>query len=308
MPTARLTAFRVLLLSIVAAAAGAAEPDPGWTTVNVSGSVSVLQGYECNIGISAGDDGIVMVDTCAGTKVAEQLLAAVKRLSEKPFRFVINTHAHGDHTGANMFFQKLAPVIAHDNVRKRMAAGNEKSGDKPRAPEALPIVTFDSEMNLHLNGEEIRLLHLPPGHTDGDVVVFFQKANVVCMGDEFISPAASFGERSYGGSMLGLIAALELVLPQIPADATIVPGHGKISTRADVVRGLEVLKQMKAVVEAGVRNGKTLQQIQAERPFDQWRSSVPEWSRSDKSLDGWVKDFYREIAPEPAQPPPKASN
>jgi len=308
MPTALLTAFRVLLLSLVAAVAGAAAPDPGFTTVNVAGSVSVLQGYECNITVSAGDDGIVMVDTCGPTKVAEQLLAAVKRLSEKPFRFVINTHAHGDHTAANMFFQKLAPVIAHDNVRKRMAAGNEKTGDKPRAPEGLPVVTFDSEMILHLNGEEIRLLHLPPGHTDGDVVVFFQKANVVCMGDEFISPAASFGDRHYGGSMLGLIAALELVLPQIPADAKIVPGHGKMSTRADVVRGLEILKQMKAAVEAGVRNGKTLEQLQAERPFDQWRSSVPEWSRSDKSLDGWVKDFYREIAPEPAQPPPKASN
>jgi len=299
---------RTLVVACLAATASAADPDPGFTVTPLAGSVSLIQGYECNITVSAGDDGIVMVDTCGPTKVAEQLLAAVKRLSEKPFRFVINTHAHGDHTGANMFFQNLAPVVAHHNVRKRMAAGNEKTGDKPRAPEALPAVTFDSEMILHLNGEEIRLLHLPPGHTDGDVVVFFQKANVVCMGDEFISPAASFGDRHYGGSMLGLIAALELVLPQIPADATIVPGHGKISTRADVARGLEVLKQMKAEVEAGVRNGKTLEQIQAERPFDQWRSSVPAWSSSDKSLDRWVRDFYREIAPEPAQPPPKVPN
>lgn len=308
MPAVLLTTCRVLVLSIVAAAAGAAEPDPGFTTVNLAGSVSVLQRDECNATVSAGDDGIVMVDTCGPTKVAEQLLAAVKRLSEKPFRFVINTHAHGDHTAANMFFQKLAPVIAHHNVRKRMAAGNEVTGDKPRDPAALPVVTFDSEMILHLNGEEIRLLHLPPGHTDGDVVVFFQKANVVCMGDEFIAPAASFGDRHYGGSRLGLIAALELVLPQIPADAKIVPGHGAVSTRADVERGLEVLKQMKAVVEAGIQDGKTLQQLQAERPFDQWRDSVPPWSRSDKTLDSWIRDFYRELAPEPAQPPPKPSN
>lgn len=308
MPTALLTTFRVLLLSLVAAAA-AAEPETGFTTTNIAGTVSVLQGNDCpNIVASAGDDGIVMVDTCGPTKVAEQLQAAVKRLSEKPFRFVIDTHAHGDHTGANMFFQKLAPVIAHANVRKRMAAGNEKTGDKPRDPEALPAVIFDSEMILHLNGEEIRLLHLPPSHTDGDVVVFFQKANVVCMGDEFMSPAASFGDRHYGGSMLGLIAALELVLPQIPADAKIIPGHGKVSTRADVVRGLEVLKQMKAAVEAGVKSGKTLEQLQAERPFDPWRDSVPPWSSSDKSLDGWVRNFYREIAPEPAQAPAKPSN
>ena len=296
-----LLALHALLLLGFAATTVAADAQPGFTTVPLSGNVSVLQGLDCpNIVVSAGDDGIVMVDTCGPTEVAEQLLAAVKRLSEKPFRFVINTHAHGDHTGANMFFQKLAPVVAHHDVRKRMAAGNEKTGDKPRAPEALPAVTFDSEMVLHLNGEQIRLLHLPPGHTDGDVVVFFQKANVVCMGDDFMSPAASFGDRHYGGSMLGLIAALELVLPQIPADAKIVPGHGKISTRADVARGLEVLKQMKAAVEAGVRNGKTLEQLQAERPFDQWRSSVPDWSSSDKSLDRWVKDFYRELAPAPA--------
>jgi glyoxylase-like metal-dependent hydrolase (beta-lactamase superfamily II) len=284
-----------LLLVSLATAAGAAEPAPKqFTATPLGGSVSVLQGWECNNPVSAGEDGIVLVDTC-GAKVAERLLAAAQRLSPKPLRFVINTHAHGDHTDGNAVVQKVAPIIAHHNVRTRMAAGNEKTRDKPAAPEALPIVTFDSEMILHLNGEEIRLLHVPPAHTDGDTVVFFKNANVVCMGDVF-TPAASFADRWYGGSMLGLIQALELVLPQIPADAKIVPGHGVVSTRADVERGLEVLKGMKEVVEAGVRSGKSLEQLQAERPFDQWRSSVPKWSSSDKSLDGWVKDFYREIA------------
>lgn len=280
-------------------AAGAAEPPKkGFTAMPIADSVSVLQGFECNNAASAGEDGIILVDTC-GAKVAERLLAAAQRLSAKPLRFVINTHAHGDHTGGNAVVQKVAPVIAHHTVRKRMAAGNEVTKDKPAPPEALPAITFDDEMTLYLNGEEIRLLHLPPGHTDGDVVVFFKKANVVCMGDVFMAPAASFGDRWYGGSYLALIGSLEFVLPQIPEDATIVPGHGKISTRADIVRGLEVLKGMKAVVETAIRDGKTLQQLQAERPFDQWRGSVPEWSSSDKSLDGWIKGFYREIAPEP---------
>src|SRR5690349_16769328 len=131
MPTSRhLIAVRVLFLLSLVGTAGAADPDPGFAVTPIAGSVSVLQGHECNITVSAGDDGIVMVDTCGPTKVAEQLLAAVKRLSEKPFRFVINTHAHGDHTAANMFFQKLAPVVAHHSVRTRMAAGNEKTGDK----------------------------------------------------------------------------------------------------------------------------------------------------------------------------------
>ncbi len=302
MPASRYrTPLRALLLSSLGAIAAAAEPKPSFTAAPVAGNVSVLQGFECNIPFSAGDDGIVMVDTCTA-KTADRLLAALKRSSDKPIRFVINTHAHGDHSDGDAFFQKFAPVISRNSARQRMAAGNTVTGDKPAPPEALPIVTFDGEMTLHLNGDDIRLLGLPPGHTDGDVVVFFTKANVVCMGDVFMSPAASFGDRWYGGGMLGLIAELEFVLPQIPDDAKIVPGHGVVSTRADVVRGLEVLKGMKAVVETAIRNGKTLEQLTAERPFDQWRGAVPPFSSSDKSLDGWVKSFYREIAPKPATP------
>jgi cyclase len=290
-------AIRALLVSGLTAAANAADPaDAGFRASPLAGSVSLLQGHECNITASAGEDGIVVVDTC-GAEVADQLLASLRRLSSKPIRFVINTHAHGDHTGGDAAFQEIAPVIAHDNVRKRMATGNEVTGDKPSPAEALPLMTFDGEVTFHLNGEEIRLLKLPPGHTDGDVAVFFKKANVVCLGDVFMSPAASFGDRHFGGGMLALIKALEFVLPQIPDDARVVPGHGGVSTRADVVRGLEVLKGMKAVVETAVQNGKTLEQLTAERPFDKWRDALPEWASSDKSLDGRVRNFYREIAP-----------
>jgi cyclase len=209
---------------------------------------------------------------------------------------VINTHMHGDHTGANAFFQKLAPVIATGNVRKWLVAGNERTRDKPAAPEALPVITFTGETTLHLNGEEIRLLALSPAHTDGDVIVFFKQANVVAMGDVFMTPAMSFGDRWYGSGLLKLLETLDLLLPQIPADAKISPGHGVVSTRADVVRGLDVMKQMKAVVEKGIREGKTLEKLTAERPFDQYRNSVPAWASSDKSMDGWVRDFYRELA------------
>jgi cyclase len=291
-------AVQALILVCLAATAGAADANPGFKVAPLAGNVSVIQGYECNIAVSAGEDGIVVVDTC-GSKVADRLIESAKRLSDKPIRFVINTHAHGDHSGGDAAFQKLAPVIAHENVRKRMAAGNQVTGDKPSPPEALPIITFDGEVTFHLNGEEIRLLKLPPGHTDGDVAVFFKKATVVCLGDVFMSPAASFGDRHFGGGMLGLIAELEFVLPLIPDDAKIVPGHGVVSTRADVVRGLEVLKGMKAVVETAVQNGETLEQLTAKRPFDQWRDSVPAWQSSDKALDGRVRNFYREIAPKP---------
>ena len=284
----------LVFLLLVAGSAGTAEPDPAFISTPIAGSVSVLQGYECNIVASAGADGIVMVDTC-GAKVADKLFASVKALSAQPLRFVINTHVHGDHTGGNAYFQKLAPIIAAGNVRKWLIAGNTVPGDKPSPPDALPIITFAGETTLHLNGEDIRLLALSPAHTDGDVVVFFRQANVVALGDVFMSPAVSFGDRWYGGGMLRLMGALELLLPQIPADAKIIPGHGMVSTRADVVHGLDVMKQMKAVVDRGIREGKTLEQLTAARAFDQFRSSVPAWASSDKSMDGWLKDFYREI-------------
>ena len=274
--------------------AGAADPAPEFTAVPLGGSITVLQGYECNIVASAGGDGIILVDTC-DERVSIPLLAAVQRLSSTPLRFAIDTHVHADHTGGNASFQKLAPVIAAGNVRKWMINGNEKTRDKPSAPEALPVITFEGEMTLHYNGEEIRLLKLPPAHTDGDVVVFFKNANVVALGDVYMSPAASFGDRWYGGGMLPLIAALELVLPQIPADAKVVPGHGTISTRADVAHGLDVLKQMKAVVEKGIREGQSLEQLTAARLFDQFRDSVPSWASSEKSMDGWLRDFHREL-------------
>jgi cyclase len=287
-------ALRVLLLSIVAVAASAAEPDTGFTDTPLGSSVHLLQGYECNVVVSAGDDGVVVVDTCVAKK-AEKLLAAIRRISPKPIRYVINTHVHRDHTDGNAFFQKFAPVVARNRVRYWLNLGNEVTKDKPVPREALPAITFDGQLSFYLNDEEIRLLAVGPAHTDGDTVVFFKNAGVVAMGDVFMSPAASFGDRHYGGGMLKLIDALESLLPKIQGDAIVIPGHGTVSTRDDVARGLDVLKQMKAVVERAVKEGKTLEQLTAERPFDQWRGSVPAWSSSDKSLDGWVRNFYREL-------------
>ena len=281
----------VLLCGV--AVAGAAEPERGVTVTPIAGSVSHVKG-DCNHVASIGDDGLVFVDTCVA-KTADKLLASVTKLSAKPLRFVINTHVHGDHTGGNAVFQKVAPIIASENARTWLAKGNDVTRDKPSPPETLPLITFEGEMTLHLNGEDIRLLTMPAGHTDGDVVVFFKKANVIATGDVFMRPAAPFADRHYGGGMLKLIASLEFLLPQIPEDAKVVPGHGGISSRADVAHGLDVLKRMKAVVEAGVREGKTLEQLTAERPFDQFRDSVPKWQSSDKSLDGWVRDFHREL-------------
>jgi len=293
-----MTVLGCLLLAGLLAPLHAAEGE-AFVHQPVAGSVHLLRspgdrGDECNIVVSAGDDGVVMVDTCVA-ETAPQLLAAVRKISDRPVRFVIDTHVHGDHTGGNAFFQKLAPVIARGNVRKWLISGNTVTKDKPAPPEALPTITIEGETTLHLNGEDIRLLPLPPAHTDGDLAVFFEKAKVVAVGDVFMSPATAFGDPWYGSSMLKLIDALELLLPRIPEDVKVIPGHGVISTRGDVARCLDMLKQMKAVVERAIRDGKSEAQVIADRPFDKWRSAMPTWDSSDASLDFFVRNFYRQL-------------
>src|SRR5207302_6632938 len=202
----------------------------------VAGNVYMLQGAGGNIGASVGEDGIVVVDD-QYAPLADKIQAALKEITALPVRFIINTHYHEDHTGGNAYFQKQAPIIAHDNVRKRLesggAAGNGGSvhfDAKPVAKEALPIITFDHDVTVHLNGEDIRALYFPAGHTDGDSVIFFPKSNVVHMGDDFVTYGFPFIDVDSGGSIDGMIDGVEKVIAQVPADVKIIPGHGPISS------------------------------------------------------------------------------
>jgi len=206
----------VFLLSL-ALAALAQDKDFSKVEMKVSkvaGTVYMLEGAGGNIGASVGEDGIVVVDD-QYAPLAEKIQAALQGITDKPVRFVINTHYHGDHTGSNAYFQRTAPVIAQDNVRKRLeqagVAGNGGSvrmDTKPQAKEALPIITFDHDVTVHLNGEDIRALHFPAGHTDGDSIIFFPKSNVVHMGDDYVTYGFPFidvdsGCQSYPGSRPG---------------------------------------------------------------------------------------------------------
>jgi cyclase len=200
----------------------------------VAGNVYMLEGAGGNIGASVGDDGIVVVDD-QYAPLADRIQAALKGITDKPVRFIINTHYHGDHTGGNEFFQKQAPIIAHDNVRKRLeqggAAGNGGSvhlEQKAQPKGALPIITFDHDVTVHLNGEDIRALHVPAGHTDGDSVIYFPKSNVVHMGDDFVTYGFPFIDVDSGGSIDGMISGVENAIAQLPADVKIIPGHGQV--------------------------------------------------------------------------------
>lgn len=263
----------------------------------VSGSVYMLKGAGGNIGASVGDDGIVIVDD-QYAPLADRIQAALKEITDKPVRFVINTHYHEDHTGSNEYFQKTAPIIAHDNVRKRLeeggSAGNGASVKfeaKPQPKSALPILTFDHGLTVHLNGEDIRALHFPAGHTDGDSVIYFSKSNVVHMGDDFVTYGFPFIDVTSGGSIDGMIEGVENAIAQLPPDVKVIPGHGPVSTLDDVRSFIKMLKDTRATVGAALMQGKSLDQMKSEKILDPWKK----YSGDFISEDAFLETLYNSL-------------
>jgi cyclase len=263
----------------------------------VSGNVYMLEGAGGNIGASVGEDGIVIVDD-QYAPMADKIKAALRGITDKPVRFVINTHYHGDHTGGNAIFQQTVPIIAQDNVRKRLQEGGTAGNlggvhveAKPQPKEALPIITFDHDVTVHLNGEDIRALHFPSGHTDGDSVIFFPKSNVVHMGDDFVTYGFPFVDLSGGGSVEGMIAALEQIVQQLPPDVKVIPGHGPLSNLDDVRRFTAMLKDTKAVVDKGIKQGKSLDQLKQEDLLAPWKK----WSGDFITSEQWLVTLYNDL-------------
>jgi glyoxylase-like metal-dependent hydrolase (beta-lactamase superfamily II) len=239
----------------------------------VADGVHVLQGAGGNIGVCSGADGIFLVDD-QYAPLTEKIRAAVAEISERPIRFVLNTHWHGDHTGGN---ENLAGagvlVVAHDNVRRRMGAEQLTAlGQKvpPSPAAALPVVTFSDTVTFHLNGDEIVALHAEHAHTDGDALVFWRRANVVHMGDCFWNGFYPYIDVASGGSIDGLIAAADVVLGRVDAATRIVPGHGPVGDRAALQTYRDMLVRVRDRVRALAGEGKTLSEIQAAKPTSPW--------------------------------------
>jgi glyoxylase-like metal-dependent hydrolase (beta-lactamase superfamily II) len=237
----------------------------------------MLMGAGGNIGALVGDDGIVIVDD-QYAPLADKIQAALKGITDKPVRFIINTHYHPDHTGGNEYFQKQAPIIAQDNVRKRLESGGGGGNGgsihmdmKPAPHDALPIITFDHDVTVHLNGEDIRALYFPAGHTDGDSIIFFPKSNVVHMGDDFVTYGFPFIDVESGGSINGMIAAVQQVISQLPPDVKVIPGHGPVSSLDDVRAYLGMLKETRDAVQKALQDGKTLDQMKQAKLLDPWK-------------------------------------
>jgi len=266
----------------------------------VSGSVYMLQGAGGNIGASVGEDGIAIVDD-QFAPLAEKIAAALKALgvTDRPVRFVLNTHYHGDHTGGNAPFGRTSTVIAHDNVRKRLetggAGGNGGSvrfENEPAGKPALPVITFSEDVTIHLNGEEIQALHFPAGHTDGDAIVFFKGSRVVHMGDMFVRYGFPFIDVLSGGSVDGMIEACEKVIKMVPADVKVIPGHGEVATLDDVREFIRMLEETTAVVQKALKAGKTLDQMKQQKILDPWKK----WSGQFIDTDGFIDTLHASLS------------
>src|SRR5256714_8181108 len=266
----------------------------------VSGNIYMLEGAGGNIAASIGEDGIVMVDD-QFAPLAEKIQASLKNLgiTDKPVRFVINTHYHGDHTGGNAPFSNAgSTVIAQDNVRKRLVeggvagnGGSIKMENKQGEKAALPIITFEHDVTVHLNGEDIRALHFPAGHTDGDSIIFFPKNNVVHMGDDFVRYGFPFIDVASGGSVQGMIDAMEKATAQLPADVKVIPGHGALSNLDDVRAFTKMLKETSAVVQKAINDHKTLDHMKQEKILAPWAK----WKGDFVNEDAFIDTLYNSL-------------
>ncbi len=281
--------------SLFIAAAAVGQTDYSKVTIKVekvSGNVYMLAGAGGNIGACVGDDGIVIIDD-QFAPLAPKIKEALKGIADKPVRFILNTHYHGDHTGGNEVFGRDGTIIAQENVRKRLAAGSSARGNAtPPAPKgALPIVTFNDRTTVHLNGEDIRATYLPAGHTDGDCVVEFPNAKVLHMGDDFFNGTFPFVDVENGGSVRGLIRNVDTVLGRIDDSYKVIPGHGPLSDRKGLAAFAGMLKGTWGAVEAGVKAGKTADQLKAEKALANWDS----WGKGFIKIDAWIDTIYNEI-------------
>ena len=233
-------------------------------THRVAGNVYYLEGQGGNVGVLVGTDGVLMIDD-QFAPLSEKLKAAIGALSSETIRLLVNTHIHGDHTGGNENFGKMGiDIVAHDNVRVRLARGVNSGAPSPAA--ALPVVTYGDKMWVHLNGETVTIGKLPPAHTDGDSYIHFANADVIHAGDVFRTVGYPGVDFNNGGSVQGTIEALQALVDLAGPNTKIVPGHGVVSTREDVAAFRDLTIELEKRFTDLIRQGMTLEQVVAAKP------------------------------------------
>lgn len=226
-------------------------------TTKLSDNIYMLEGRGGNIGVSVGEDGVIMIDS-QFAPLSDKIIAAIKELSDKDIKFLVNTHHHGDHTGGNGNISKLGTqIVAHDNVRKRVKA-NAKQSD-----ESLPIITFNDKLSIHINGEQALIFHVENAHTDGDAMLYFTQSNALHTGDTYFNGRYPYIDLKSGGSVDGYINAVKSAMIFVDENTKIIPGHGKLSNKTEYETFLKMLETIKANVLAEIKNGKTEAEVVA---------------------------------------------
>lgn len=290
-----------LLLAAVVAGVPAAAQDQDFSGVEIvshlaGDGVWMLEGAGGNIGVSAGEDGVFLIDD-QYAPLTDKIRAAVAKINDKPIRFVLNTHWHGDHTGGNENLGKGGVlIVAHENVRKRLSVDQfieRFNRTFPASPKvALPVITYNDSVTFYLNGDEIHAFHVPPAHTDGDSIIHFRKANVLHMGDVFFNGGYPFIDLGSGGSATGVLGAVEQALALVDENTKIIPGHGPLGDRASLVAYRDMLKTSIDGVKALVDAGKSLEEVQAAKPTAQFDEK---WGGGFIGPDDFVAEIYHTL-------------
>jgi len=263
-----------LALIIASGSAAAQNNKIEISTFQLSDSVYMLMGAGGNVGISTGKDGLYIID--GGLKQAtDPLLKAIRKISDKPIRFVFNTHYHGDHTGSNEFLGGTdSVIIAHENIYKRLSTEQVSifmnSTTPPFAKPALPAVTFNDQLSMVFNGETATAYYVANGHTDGDAIIHFPRSNVIHMGDMFFNGRYPYVDLDAGGSLQGMVVAADLALTLANDSTRIIPGHGPLAVTEDLKSYRDFLLEASTRVQVLIDQGMNLEQIITANPTEDW--------------------------------------
>jgi len=296
--------FRTLLAGaaavFVAAVAHAQQPPPDFSkveikTTQIADNFYTLEGLGGTISVLTGPDGVLLVDSQYAA-LTDKLAAAIKKLSNKPIRFVINTHVHPDHTGGNENFAKLgALVFSRDQLRARLEHPNPAADGTPGKPApapALPVVTYDGPVSIHLDGENVRLLPIRSAHTDGDTLVSFTEHDILAVGDYYRGIGYPFVDIKSGGTLQGILDGLGATIGRCGPKTKVIPGHGPVTDRNALVAQRDLILAVRDKVAALVAQNKTLEEVIAAKPTADFDAQVPQGPQTAERFIGWL---YAEI-------------
>lgn len=293
-----MAASALFTISTFTAAADQAKDEPDFSTTEVAPGIYMLMGVGGftggNIGLSIGDDGVVMIDDSMPPLLGK-MKAAIKSVTKKPVDFLINTHVHGDHTGNNQNMGKDGTrIVAHENLRINMLTKGQrtKEGNKPMPKAALPVITFSHAMSFHLNGEDLKIFHVENAHTDGDAVIHYQNANVIHTGDTMFNGMFPYIDINNGGSVNGYIAAQQKVLSISNEQTKIIPGHGPLADRKQLKQALAMLIDAKGLIADLIAKGKTEDDVVNANPLKKYHDK---WNWQFITTEKMTRQVYKSL-------------